>query len=61
MRDIDRIDIFCDELAAIWKEKCSDWRFGRLMINFLGWYGKDPLYIEENDFIEKLRKFFRKV
>lgn len=61
MRDIDRIDIFCNELAAIWKEKCPDWRFGQLIVNFLGWYGRGPFYMEENDFIEELREFLKKV
>ena len=31
MRDPDRIDAFCKELAKIWKSKVPDWRFGQLV------------------------------
>ena len=52
MRNPDRIDIFCNELAKQW-HKVDDWRFGQLIINFLSECG-DPFYWEEDDFLEKL-------
>lgn len=35
MRDLDRIDKFCDELKTIWHQ-VPDWRFGQLMENMIG-------------------------
>jgi len=58
MRDINRIDKFCDELAEIWKEKCPDWRFGQFMINVLNGFDRDPWFYEEDEMIEKFRQFF---
>lgn len=58
MRDIDRIDIFCDELAKIWKKKCPDWRFGQLMINVLNSFDRDPWFYEEDEMLEKIKAFF---
>lgn len=45
MRDPNRIDVFCSELAAVW-HKVPDWRFGQLVANVLG---RDPFYIEDED------------
>ena len=55
MRDPKRIDKFCNQLADIWK-KVPDWRFGQLMYNFICETG-DPFYWEEDECLEKLRKF----
>lgn len=59
MRDVKRIDIFCDELKDVWK-KVPDWRFMQLMSNFFRYYfsqGSDPFFLEEGVAIEKLKKF----
>lgn len=58
MRKVDRIDKFCNELAAIWKEKAPDWRFGQLMTNFLNTLLRDPFFYEEDELLEELRKYF---
>lgn len=58
MRKIERIDIFCNELAKLWKEKCPDWRFGQLMSNVLNSLPRDPFFYEEDEMLEAFKKFF---
>ena len=58
MRDINRIDKFCKELADIWKENCPDWRFGQLMVNVLNSMPKDPFFPEEDEMIAFFKDFF---
>lgn len=57
MRDINRIDTFCAEIAKIWKENFPDWRFGQFIFNFLSWYGKDPFFLEEDKLLEQIKLF----
>ena len=65
MRDINRIDIFTLELNKIWKEYFPDWRFGQLMINFLGWVNtsknRDPFFPEETEMLNLLNEYVEKV
>lgn len=56
MREIERLDWFYEELKNAHKE-FPDWRFGQLIYNFLNWYGKDPFYLEEEDFISAIWAF----
>ena len=58
MRDINRIDKFCNELAEIWKTNCPDWRFGQLIGNVLSDYDASTFYMEDDEMIEKIRNFF---
>lgn len=61
MRDINRIDKFCTELANVWKKCCPDWRFGQLMCNVLGQMGangRDPFFPEEKEMMNYFRNFF---
>ena len=58
MRDINRIDDFCNRLAAVWKENCPDWRFGQFMMNVLNSFDKDPWFMEEYEMIERIENFF---
>lgn len=45
MRDPNRIDKFCAELAELWKNNCSDWRFGQLVTNVYGYHSnRDPFF-----------------
>lgn len=63
MRDKNRIDEFCDELAVIWKHYAPDQRFGQLMINVLGAMqsgGRDPFFPEEREMLEYFKKYFAK-
>lgn len=62
MRDINRIDKFCNELAEVWK-KVPDWRFGQLMNNVLGQMqseGKDIFFPEEDEMIEYFKNYFER-
>lgn len=58
MRKIERIEPFMKELTKIWKEKCSDWRFGQLISNVLNSFEIDPFFIEEDEMLERFRKYF---
>ena len=64
MRDINRLNSFYDILRDLHKECFPDWRFGQLMLNFLGWIqhnkGRDPFYIEENEMLALLKEYVRK-
>lgn len=55
MRDPRRIDDFCRRLAVCWHQ-VPDWRFGQLMVNLFGAYGKDPFFPEDEEMI----RFFEK-
>lgn len=61
MRSKERIDKFVDELNNIWKVYFPDWRFGQLMMNFLGWVqgekGRDPFFPEEEEMTKLLREY----
>lgn len=58
MRNPDRIDKFCNELAKIWKENCPDWRFGQLMVNVLNSMPNDPFFPEEDEMLQFFKDFF---
>lgn len=58
MRNPDRIDVFCNKLAEIWKTKCPDWRFGQLTMNVYGSMDVDPFFPEENEMIQIIENFF---
>ncbi len=58
MRKIERIEPFMKELTKIWKEKCPDWRFGQLMSNVLNSFDIDPFFIEEDEMLERFKKYF---
>ena len=62
MRNPDRIEPFCNELAKVWKENFPDWRFGQLMMNFLGTVATriDPFFPEEDKMIEYLHAYAEK-
>lgn len=57
MRDPKRIDKFLAVLKKCWKKE-PDWRFGQLMVNFLGQLPNDPFFYEEDEMIEEMKKFF---
>jgi len=56
MRNPDRIAPFLEEIGILWKEKCTDWRFGQLMYNFFSVLG-DPFYYEEDEFLEAFQAY----
>lgn len=57
MRDKNRIRPFLDKLGDYWG-KVPDWRFGQFMVNFLNSLPRDPFFIEEDEMLEELEKFF---
>lgn len=58
MRDVKRIDKFCNELATIWSTKCPDWRFSQFIINVFGSFDNDPWFLEEDEMIKKIKDYF---
>lgn len=59
MRDIERIDNFCNKLKEYWKE-VPDWRFGQLIINVLGTCQRDPFFYEEDEMLKIFENYFEK-
>jgi len=57
MRDPNRMDAFLEELKKEW-QKVPDWRFIQLMYNFID-ATSASFYLEEDEFIEKLRKYMK--
>ena len=63
MRDINRIEPFLTEVGKVWKENCSDWRFGQFLSNtLLSMVAKhgDMFFQKEKDFLNYLQEFFEK-
>ena len=56
MRDPNRIDRICGQLAEIWKRE-SDWRLSQLLSNFQRYMGYDLFYMEDENFIENLDNY----
>ena len=57
MRDPNRIDSFCAELAKLW-HKVPDWRFGQFICNVLGEYNGDIFFPEDEKLLAFMKKFF---
>ena len=62
MRDVNRLDIFYDELKKIHKECFPDWRFGQLINNLERWLQAnkglvDMFYIEEYEMLQYINEF----
>lgn len=59
-RDVERIQLFCEQLAAAWA-KLPDWRFGQLMVNLLRDYeaehGRDFFFLEEDEMIKVIEAY----
>lgn len=62
MRNLNRIDEFCNELARLWKTNCIDWRFGQLISNVLGSYQdetkRDIFFPEDDELLDFFKKYF---
>ena len=57
-RDEERIDVFCNALADLWKKNRPDWRFGQLIVNVFDTLQRDPFFYEEYEMLEEIKKFF---
>lgn len=61
MRNPERIDEFCDRLAAAW-HNVPDWRFGQFISNVLGAYQTehgDIFFPEDDVMIEFIESYFK--
>lgn len=61
MRDAERIEPFCQELARLWVTYVPDWRFGQLISNLFGHIvgnGRDPFFPEEDEMIRTIASYF---
>lgn len=57
MRNPKRIRPFLKELGDIW-ERVPDWRFGQLIVNFIGSLNRDPFFYEDDELLSKLKEYF---
>lgn len=57
MRDPARIEPFLNTLKEAWMT-VPDWRFGQLMMNFLGSLDRDPFFPEEDEMEQKIIDYF---
>ena len=58
MRDPNRIDEFCANLAEVWKN-VPDWRFGQLIMNVCRFEGRpDIYYVEDKPLMEYFQSYF---
>ena len=63
MRNPNRIEDFCDDLAAAW-HRIPDWRFGQLIENcFIAMKNDkiEPFYLEDNEMINYIIKYLNNV
>lgn len=61
MRNLERIDKFCNELATIWKDKAPDLRFGQIIFCvFDSMVSRDPFFPEEDEMIKYIRNCFER-
>jgi len=61
MREQARIRKFCNQLADLWESKSPDMRFGQMVVclnKALGMPRHDIFYLEENEMLDVIRKFF---
>ena len=61
MRDPNRIYKHCHELADLWS-KVPDWRMGQFMVNMITmcqYEGKDPFYMEDDEFFKMMKDYFK--
>ena len=58
MRDIERIDGVLAALKENW-EKVPDWRLGQLFCNLQSVAGNDLFYVEDDQFVELLNRYFK--
>ena len=57
MRDEGRIIPLVMKVGRLWQWCCPDLRFMQLMSNFAVWYGEDPFYMEDDEFLTQFQKF----
>lgn len=66
MRDINRLDVFYDELKKIHKEYFPDWRFGQFVCNLERWLQankgfNDLFFFEEYEMLHYINEFVESI
>ena len=64
MRNPERISPLWDKLFEAFKRAHAlypDWRFGQFMVNFLGWYGRDPFFAEDDEWLKIIDQYIAKM
>lgn len=59
MRDEGRIMPLVMQVGRLWQYYCPDLRFMQLISDFVLWYGADPFYMEDDEFMEEFKKFMK--
>ena len=60
IRDPNRIDEFCSELAAFWKNKYPDMRFGQFVLNlytYISNNAQDMFFVEDTQMLQYIKEF----
>lgn len=61
MRDPNRLNGFYSKMTQLHKACFQDWRFGQLMMNFLGWVqntkNRDPFFPEEDEMMDLFEEY----
>ena len=59
MRKPERLEEFYRQIKNAHQTFFPDWRFGQLMINFLGWLSQkvEPFFPEEDEMLEYIKQF----
>lgn len=58
MRDPKRIKPNWQKIAEI-HEQFPDWRMGQFMFNVLSLFQEDPYFLEDDEFIDKIREMLK--
>ena len=61
MRNSDRIYSTLLEMASLWANTIPDWRFMQVVANFQSWLGSDGFYLEDDQFLEKFKKYINEL
>ena len=60
IRDPNRIDEFCNELATLWKNYYPDMRFGQFVLNlytYISNNARDMFFIEDQQMMQYIKEF----
>lgn len=59
MRDEGRIMPLVMQMGRLWQYYCPDIRFMQLISDFVLWYGADPFYMEDGEFMKQFKEFMK--
>ena len=61
MRDSNRLDNSYEEIKELHRMLSPDLRIGQFLLNFIESQSKDLYYMEDREFIQKLRDYVKEV